>query len=127
MKALDRDQAVKLVELLLSNDNELYKSLESKIKDIESGKEVTSDSRIPQKLKVTKVKTEYDQGETLDMSDLVAVCTYTTGEEEEVSSYTTNSNEIDMNYAGTKLLEVTYKHNGISVSDTISVKVNFSE
>lgn len=56
-----------------------------------------------------KTKTMYKKGEALDTSDITVTATRQGGVTELVSDFTVNTQEINMNTAGTKTLTVTYQ------------------
>lgn len=89
---------------------------------------VNSDNKYPVKLLLEKTKKEYNQGDEINLDDLVVKCLYK-GENEYsvITHYATNIDEIDTRFSGLKILKVTYCHNGITVSSELPIKVILSE
>lgn len=80
-------------------------------------------------LQVTKGKTAYTQGETLNLDDLkVTACyihpAYSDTETLSSKAYTTNVAAIDMNVPGNKTLTISYTEGNITVTADIAITVN---
>ncbi|MCM1267475.1 MAG: BspA family leucine-rich repeat surface protein [Bacteroidales bacterium] len=78
-------------------------------------------------VKVTKRKTAYQCGESLDLSDLTVRYYDGDGKVTVVSDYGTNADRIDMSTPGTKLLEVAYNGLTAAVELTVSGTVTGKE
>lgn len=71
-------------------------------------------------LKTTRL---YTAGETIDTDDIRIVVQTDDGKTAEVTEYTTNADEIDMNTTGTKQLIVSYEYNGVKMQDSVTITV----
>lgn len=70
-----------------------------------------------------KTKTMYKKGETLDTSDITVTATRQGGVTETVTDFTVNTQGIDMNTAGTKVLTVTYQEDNFIRQATVDIIV----
>ncbi len=66
----------------------------------------------PEKVTVEVTKTGYIKGEQIDVETIIVTAEYADGYKAEVTDYTTNIPEIDMNEVGIKPLKITYVENG---------------
>lgn len=69
----------------------------------------------------TKVKTQYEPNETLNVDDIEVTATYSDGTTTNPTDFTTNVNEIDMSTEGVKSLVITYTD---VITKTTSVIIN---
>lgn len=99
------------------------KELAEQIKTISNANNI----RTPINIRATKTKTEYQQGEIINLDDLKVQVSFDNGTTEETSHYTTNIDTLDTFTAGLKQLVVSYYDNGVKVSDTVNLKVSFDE
>lgn len=74
-------------------------------------------------IKVSKTKTTYISGDTLNVNDINVVASYIGQNDKTVTSYTTNAASIDMKTPGTKTLVVTYTEGGVKVTGEVAVSV----
>ncbi len=72
----------------------------------------------------SKVRTEYEVGDTLNLDDITVNAYYKGGLSKKVIDYTLNTSSINMNEAGTKNLIVSYTEGGITRSTSIIVLVS---
>lgn len=80
-------------------------------------------------LQLTKAKTVYTQGETLNVDDLKVMASYSSNSgdiQKELSSgaYTTNADTLDMNIPGRKTLTVFYTEGDITKTADIIITIN---
>ena len=106
---------------------EIEKTISKIVNSGTTGGIVSSDNKYPIGLEVTKEKTKINQAEKLDLNDLIVKCNYDDGTSGYVEHYNTNVNEIDTRFPGTKILRITYSHNGVSVEKTLPITITFSE
>lgn len=66
----------------------------------------------PTRLDAHKKKTAYEAGEILNVDDITVTAYYEDGYSEQITGYTTNADELDMNTVGEKILAVSYTKNG---------------
>lgn len=69
-------------------------------------------SLVPTRLDAHKKKTAYEAGEILNVDDITVTAYYEDGYSEQITGYTTNADELDMNMVGEKILAVSYTKNG---------------
>ena len=69
-------------------------------------------SLAPTRLDAHKKKTAYEAGEILNVDDITVTAYYEDGYSEQITAYTTNADELDMNTVGEKILAVSYTKNG---------------
>ena len=69
-------------------------------------------SLAPTRLDAHKKKTAYEAGEILNVDDITVTAYYEDGYSEQITGYTTNADELDMNTVGEKILAVSYTKNG---------------
>ena len=69
-------------------------------------------SLVPTRLDAHKKKTAYEAGEILNVDDITVTAYYEDGYSEQITGYTTNADELDMNTVGEKILAVSYTKNG---------------
>ncbi|MGI6020507.1 MAG: DUF6273 domain-containing protein [Lachnospiraceae bacterium] len=92
---------------------------------LKNGKlKIAHDANIaPQRIEAAKTKTEYMEGEKLNLDDIAVKAYYPDGYSEAVTAFTTNASDIDMFNAGTKTLTVTFSKNGKTLTDDIEITV----
>lgn len=84
---------------------------------------VVKKMEILEKIEVLKKVRTYKVGEALNTDDIRIIAIAKNGNEKEVTKYTTNAKQIDMNKAGDKVLTVTYTEGGITKSADIKIHV----
>ncbi|MCM1161029.1 MAG: DUF6273 domain-containing protein [Roseburia sp.] len=76
-------------------------------------------------LQASKKKTEYMQGENLNLDDLTVTAVYENSTKVlPADSYTTNASAIDMNTPGSKTLTISYTEGAITKTTAITITVN---
>ncbi len=90
-----------------------------------SGKlEITHDTTLaPTGINAIKTKQSYKEGDTLNVDDIIVTANYADGYSENVTEFTTNASDIDMNIAGDKTLTVSYTKNGGTKTCDIIINV----
>ena len=78
-------------------------------------------------ISVSKAKTDYYTGDTLNVDDLIVKAKYTDNTEKEVQGYITNASDIDMTAAGTNTLTVSYTEGEITKTADITITVTVYE
>lgn len=73
---------------------------------------------------VAKETTNYVCGDVLSLDDMIVKAVYSDGNVAEISNYTTNIQEIDMNVAGEKRLIITYEEEGVIKSAELMILVS---
>lgn len=75
-------------------------------------------------LQISKKKTEYVQGEQLNLDDLTVTAVYVNSSEVlQAGAYTTNAADINMNTPGSYTLEISYIENGVTKKATLTITV----
>ena len=77
------------------------------------------------RLEVSKGKTAYDCGETLNLDDLTVRYRDANGALRVVTDYTTNAAEIDMSVPGKKTLTVSYRAGGSTLRASVELTVTY--
>ena len=90
-----------------------------------SGKlEITHDTTLaPTGINAIKTKLSYKEGDILNVDDIIVTANYADGYSENVTEFTTNASDIDMNIAGNKTLTVSYTKNGGTKTCDIIINV----
>ena len=86
--------------------------------------EITHDTTLaPTGINAIKTKQSYKEGDILNVDDIIVTANYADGYSENVTEFTTNASDIDMNIAGNKTLTVSYTKNGGTKTCDIIINV----
>ena len=86
--------------------------------------EITHDTTLaPTGINAIKTKLSYKEGDILNVDDIIVTANYADGYSENVTEFTTNASDIDMNIAGNKTLTVSYTKNGGTKTCDIIINV----
>lgn len=80
-------------------------------------------SLVAEKMTVELVKTGYEQGEAIKTEDIKVVAEYADGYKANITDFTTNIAELDMNEVGVKVLKVSYTENGATITKEFQIDV----
>lgn len=81
----------------------------------------------PQKIEVSKKKTAYTEGDTINLDDIIVSAYYEDGWTEVAFGFRTNVADIDMSVVEDKTLTVSYTRNGKTVTDDITLTLSHKE
>ena len=86
--------------------------------------EITHDTTLaPTGINAIKTKQSYKEGDILNVDDIIVTANYADGYSENVTEFTTNASDMDMNMAGNKTLTVSYTKNGGTKTCDIIINV----